>query len=197
MKYSNCLIEALKAKLKDPKNVKIFSIDKRISRSGKHIMWMNTTNNTISHATWLKEKSNPVWYEYKIKTISLETFQKLVVESAFRYYKNNKKKAIDFIKKWNIDIFNINGVQWTQAFYDEDPEWSTLPLKKDYDKLSKFFGKKIPIKVIQNSEIRIIYNFEDLEKLPEGYGYKYITPVDEDFTALRIWNRNQYFESIL
>lgn len=38
--YSNCLIEALKAKIRDPKNVKILFVSKRFTMSGRfHYFW--------------------------------------------------------------------------------------------------------------------------------------------------------------
>ena len=37
--YSNCLFEAIKAKIKDPKNVYIFRVPKRFSGGAIHFMW--------------------------------------------------------------------------------------------------------------------------------------------------------------
>lgn len=49
MMYSNCLIEALKAKLKDPKNVHIHLIPPAINNYNFHFYWINREENTVYH----------------------------------------------------------------------------------------------------------------------------------------------------
>lgn len=59
--YSNCLFEAIKAKIKDPKNVKIHYLEKRITGS-THFYWYNLSNTPkrgmydFTHKTKLKQK---------------------------------------------------------------------------------------------------------------------------------------------
>ena len=40
MNYSNCLAEALKAWIKDPKNVKIIYLPKKWNHGAKHFLWV-------------------------------------------------------------------------------------------------------------------------------------------------------------
>ena len=47
--YSNCLFEAIKAKIKDPKNVQIHLIPPSINNWNLHFYWINKSNQTIYH----------------------------------------------------------------------------------------------------------------------------------------------------
>ena len=40
MNYSNCLLEALKAWIKDPKNVKIIFLPKKWNSDRRHFLWI-------------------------------------------------------------------------------------------------------------------------------------------------------------
>lgn len=46
---SNCLFEAVKAKLKNPKNVKILYWTPAMNNGRWHFLWRNLKDNTISH----------------------------------------------------------------------------------------------------------------------------------------------------
>lgn len=46
--YSNCLFEALKAKIKDPKYVRIIRLPKEVNAGICHIMWIK--GDTVFHA---------------------------------------------------------------------------------------------------------------------------------------------------
>lgn len=47
--YSNCLFEAIKAKIKDPKNVKIHLIPPALNKYRFHIYWVNIKENRVYH----------------------------------------------------------------------------------------------------------------------------------------------------
>lgn len=38
--YSNCLVEAIKAKIKDPKAVRIIYLPKKWNNGARHFMWI-------------------------------------------------------------------------------------------------------------------------------------------------------------
>lgn len=194
---SNCLLEAVKAKIKNPKNVKIISIDKYISRGGRHFLWIDTEKQTVSHACWKTEKHNRIWYEAKVVTISLKDFQRFLVERAFRVYENDNKKALAYLKKWNIPFLDIAGVTSCPMISREDEIEPFEPTQKDYDILKDFFETDIPVKVLkedENEKLRITYiTFEELLKEPDGVRFKYVTPFDSDFKILKIWKMNKYF----
>lgn len=60
--FSNCLIEAVKAKLKDWKNVKIIFIPKKYNSSNTcHFLWKNNTTTDVFEFVSDKEKHNTIF----------------------------------------------------------------------------------------------------------------------------------------
>lgn len=47
--YSNCLIEAIKAKLKDPLNIKLGIIEPRINGGNLHFYWIDNKEKRVYH----------------------------------------------------------------------------------------------------------------------------------------------------
>ena len=58
--YSNCLFEAIKAKIKDPKNVYIFRVPKRFGGGAIHFMWYDGKKYYHSVMT---DRTNVKWYK--------------------------------------------------------------------------------------------------------------------------------------
>ena len=195
MKKSNCLLEAIKAKLADPKNIKLIKIDANISRGGTHFLWINKKENTVSHCCWSTEDHNRFWYSYKIITISLEDFQRFLVERANRVFENNNKDMLEFLKSWNIPFVKLDacGLGWQGICYSDDSFDRSVPSKEDYEYLTKFFKTKLPVKLLQNNAIRYITFEELLDPKLDGCRYRYVTPLDSDFKYLKIWKLNRFF----
>ena len=75
---SNCLFEAIKAKLKNPQNVRIIRLPKEIS-STAHFMWINKNN--VYHAYDYKHSKNHFLFDCKIKSIPYYVFESFILNS--------------------------------------------------------------------------------------------------------------------
>lgn len=196
--YSNCLIEAIRAKLKDPKNIQIISIDKRVSRGGRHFMWIDRKNQTVHHAGWKSEKHNRFWYDYKINTMSMLDFHRFLVERAFRIFEGNNPAAQRFLEKWKVPLIDWDGATCFQGICHDDTDefFNSVPSKEDYERLTEFFDAELPIKAIEEIEGKLTIRYitlEELLKLPDGARYRYVTPFDSDFKSLKIWEIGRWF----
>lgn len=181
---SNCLLEAVKAKIKNPKDVKIIALPGKIFGAHLHIMWIN--GEKVLHAFDLN--FNPetsklidrIWYTPSFKTNSVESFEAYVLDCLKR---KSKETKIKYSKKFGLKAYEISGVlDWATYFVDEDPEIANVPKKEDYEYLSRVFKGKILIKMIEDKQIKTV-TFEELLNNP-GASYKYTTPFDDDYTAV-------------
>lgn len=72
---SNCLIEAIKAKIKDPVNVHIHVLSPRLNDGELHIYWFDDKDNHIYHFTYLDENSCSLLFKGKISCHNVKIFE--------------------------------------------------------------------------------------------------------------------------
>ena len=189
---SNCLFEAIKAKLKNWNNIKIIPISKKIARGNcTHFIWYSKKNKTYSHFVWATEKHNSFYYEGKTVTISEKDFQRYIVERGIRLYNtDDNKKFFKFLKKWNIPFININGA--ANDFILMSRSFEQIPTKEEYDYLTDFFRKELPIKIVTTDNELKYTTFNKLIEMLDGTDYKFITPFDTEFRHSNIWESCQW-----
>lgn len=192
--YSNCLIEAIKAKIKDPKNIKILKVNRIVSGAGTHYMWYSVKDRTYSHFVWATEKHNRNWYKGKTVVIAEKDFQRHLVERAIRNFKYNFSQMHEFLSSWKIEFVDIPGAAENWVKYMEDSEneyFNNTITKENYAVLLGFFGKKLPIKILtKDSKVSVVSFEEFLEKKQDIEKYKIITPLDPDFRGMNIWENS-------
>lgn len=168
MIYSNCLLEALKAKIKDPRNVHIFCLPKEVNGGKLHFMWKkgdkiyhahkeirdnNENNKRFLFNTSLKEVSESIFKKWLLCNLAgsplIETYKdtfdlplkSLKAVQSYEYFSNDKRQII---------------------LYQEDYEWP----ESSYVEVKKFLKKEPQIKVIYLDSNQIcITTFKDLKKM--------------------------------
>lgn len=118
--YSNCLFEALKAKLKNWKNVKIFSIPKAFNQGHFHFFWLDKSTNTVNHFSALNEKHCNLLFKGKYKKVSLENFEYSILRlHRFVNYTGDKVKLA---KRLQLPSVNQPGYLDWEPFNTIEPE---------------------------------------------------------------------------
>lgn len=76
MKRSNCLLEAIKAKIKDPKRISIHMIPLKLNYNRLHFYWTDSENfyHYIS-----SNPRNVLWFEGVYKVYDSELFNKIMI----------------------------------------------------------------------------------------------------------------------
>ena len=180
MKYGNCLLAAIIAKLKDPKNIKIIYIPKKLNSGGNyrcHFLWENTKENKVFHYIPEADGVVPLFYKGKTKCLSSRAFQSLMYRSVLEYTQREHKK---YAKAFNVDFENelswhfieLEGLPrdvnlpkciimpYIQVLYGKHPDWKT---------------KMVPI--------------DQMSKLPKSsVAWRYQTPYTELFNYM--WNND-------
>jgi len=109
MKYSNCLIEALKAWIKDPKNVKIIYLPKKWNNDRRHFLWLK--NDKVYHYEALDKNNKKLFFKGTYKEQDLNTFE------AFILHRLGYKPSIDkkiVAKKLHLPSLKKEGfLNWT------------------------------------------------------------------------------------
>ena len=196
--YSNCLIEAIKAKIKDPKNVHIFLLPKHYGGGATHFMWYNTKNGKYYHSadtnpsklgtlkSWRKIKYT-LWHEHRIKEIDEEYFNAFILER-LKVQGFTVKKVKKAAKKMHLRILRI-----VQNYHNSNPNCEpTLPNINDVEFLRKTFRKEPQFKVVKfysryEREMAIM-TYDELIKCAVAdqmyINWKFIGIDDEEFTWL-------------
>lgn len=166
--YSNCLFEALKAKIKDPKNVHIIYLPKKWNRGNLHFYWIKGED--IFHYTNPKYNRTKILFKGTIKKENFETFEAFILRSLAVSKPFLSKEVV--AKKLRFSSTNKKG------FLD----WATYaPAFDDYDlpeenKISKL------IMVKNNSKEIKILKIKDFDK--DNYEFvqwKYISPYCQEY----------------
>ena len=174
MKYSNCLFEALKAKIKNP-NVKIFKAPKEINDCC-HFMWHD--DEFYYHAYNFKKTKNIFFYEYKTKKVSRIVFESFVLN--YLKFKSNSEKE---------RIGNICGLKITKHRSEWDWKIEGYPVEVDagfVDFYKKVTKKDLAFKVCENNKMEIV-DYKSLCEKEGEFEYKAVDIFDEDWERL---NRN-------
>ena len=72
---SNCLFEAIKAKIKDPQNITIHILSPKLNNGELHVYWFDKKDNHIYHYTYLDEDSCYFFFEGKISSHNIKLFE--------------------------------------------------------------------------------------------------------------------------
>ena len=174
MKYSNCLFEALKAKIKNSK-VKVFKAPKEINDCC-HFMWCD--NEFYYHAYNFKKTRNIVFYEYKTKRIPRHVFESFTLN----YLKFKSKEEKEKIGK-------VCGLKITKSHSEWDWKIEGCPIEVDakfVDFYKKVVKKDLLFKVCKNNKMEIV-DYETLSKKEGEFEYKAVDVFDDDWERL---NRN-------
>lgn len=182
--YSNCLFEAIKAKIKNPKYVHIFKVPKLMSKSN-HFMWFDGQNyyhSVALHPT----KYNDLFHKSKLKKVDEVTFNAF----ALQYIKNLSNKKIKKIeKKLCLRIRNIPE-NWINVIIEENYDnRSTLDFSY-VDFFEKVIKRPVLFKILINDTLQFI-NFESLQKLITkgiNFSFKVVDPLDPDFKVYKNYN---------
>ena len=189
--YSNCLFEAIKAKIKDPKNVKIVRLPKEVNGKCQHFMWLK--GEYVYHAFHKNpDDENNFWFEYKIKKVPLIIFQRWLLSTLI-----NKCLLEKYVDKFDLPLSHAKAIRSYEFFttdeecllYDENFDWSEADAV--YAEIKKFMKKEPQIKVIDVKEKTMsILSFEELKQLKGNFNYKFLTPYDEDFKSMYVFSSN-------
>lgn len=169
---SNCLIEAIKAKIKDPKNVRIIALKRAWNDGNLHFYWID--GNEVYHYEAPSSKA-PFLFKGETKHISLESFEAFTLKH-LAISKPNLDKSI-VAKKLRLPSVNMIGMlNW--EIYFPDGECFEKPVKNNLTKL-------VMVK-LNSSEIKIM-NIEDFEKENfECVYWKYLSPYCQEYKLFRL-----------
>lgn len=176
--YSNCFIEALRAKLKDPKNIKMFRIPKEVSDT-KHWMWFDSSRECYCHFS----ANKPRWYNHwfhKGKFVSRQekVFNKFAVSHLKGVSLERKKEIGEKLALKSLTYFSEN---WISV---EGNLEKVLPAYK-ISFLESTFKKKVLLKISFGGMLSIL-DYETFKSTYEkvknkSVKIKVISPLDGDF----------------
>lgn len=137
-KYSNCLLEAILAKLKNWKNVKILYIPRsfNIDHSSGHFVWTNKTldpsNSYYFEFCAKKKKHNRIWFEGAVSGTKRYEIERVLNLGLAR---NKKLRKIEKSFNMKFNVMKLDEMQrllgkcdWTIV----DPDYSPLPKATDF-----------------------------------------------------------------
>ena len=183
--YSNCLFEALKAKIKNPKHVHVFSVPRYAQNGQAHFMWYNDETGLVGHAFSHTTGCN-LLFRPTIKYVSVNVVQRWLLGLLGK----DEKRATKFAKRLNLPLLNVPGVL-SYKFFTTDPESFLYeeglePLDKaTYETVKRVLGVEPQIKIIDvNSRKMSITDFEGLKKSKGSIEWKFITPFDSTFKEI-------------
>mgnify|MGYP007069844428 CR=1 FL=1 len=171
--YGNCLLSAIKAKVKNPK-VHIIKVPKKAGGSCTHFMWFD--GEKYYHASG---DGFILWHKIKTKEISQEAFNSFILSDTRLLTTKEKEKIF---KKLYLKINGLNR-DWTTSRIDDQD----LPKEEDYNFLKKVLHKEPLLKVILfhdrfNRDFKIMKLSELLEvNKTVQVDWKWLGPLDEEF----------------
>lgn len=132
--YSNCLLEAVKAKLKDWKDIKIFYIPKKFNDTKCfHFMWKNTKTNETFDFKAEKALSSPLkllYFKGHIRKVSIQNYySKYMNNEVSKYLKSKyRKEELKIEKKYgytsensSLEFYNYWHEKWHYISDNETP----------------------------------------------------------------------------
>lgn len=188
MRLSNCLIEALKAKLKDPKHVQLIFIWPKLNHGRFHVMWVDRKQDKIFHAHFLnadKVSRFHILYQPDFKSKSFRAFQGWYATLLVNNY--GVEKAIKIFKKKNFPLINIKGVL---DYGENDSCLKAGPeLPKESDLEGMFLcGNYVVIVESKDGErsLRSMKTSEAVKYAAAGHEFlwKYVTPFDNNYGSV-------------
>ena len=180
--YSNCLFEALKAKIKDPKNVRIFFIPRKINHNEFHFMW--TDGKKVYHS-YNKNKAiclGKILFKPAIKSMDINIFQGWFLETS--YCRQGATNTAKYAKKLQLPTYNVKGFTDWAICNKEMPRWHKIP---SFDEINGIVNGKIFVKIAikdENEFGSIKYmSLSDAIELSKtaNFLWKYVTPYEPDY----------------
>ena len=173
--YSNCLFEAIKAKIKDPKNVMIIKLPKIATNRGH---WGWTDGEYFYHSYNTNRKwYNKWWHPSKTKKVEFAVFESFILK--YLRYQNIKTKR-KIIKNLHLRSNEFVSNKWTLVWVDEREKF--LPKKEIVDYLKKIQKGSVYFKVIENKIPKIV-SYEELLQIKGFFKWKIVSAFDEDWEA--------------
>lgn len=164
MKYSNCLIEAIKAKIRNPK-VKIIFLNKKENNGNRHFLWK--VDGKVFHYERLNDCGKSFLFNGTIKTQSEDTFEAFILKRlAFK-----KMDVLKYAKKFNLNSVNEPGfLDWVT--YCPDFDEYNLPKENKIAKL---------VLIINNDKIEV-KKISECNLGDESYiKWKYVSPYSSEW----------------
>ena len=182
--YSNCVFEAVIAKLKDPEHIRIILFKPHTISEVFHVGW--TDGEYFYHAYDHNFKSrNHFLYKPTVKKVPFIVFESWIRD-------NLKSKPIEFQKKMMKEC----GIHLIDIPYTDCSCWcwicdeSDLPKEEDVRYMEKVFRSKVFIKVVKQDEGMQVMTYEQIKQMritndEHLYGWRYVTPMDSaDYNGL-------------
>lgn len=184
MKYSNCLIEAVKAKLRDPEHIRIIMIRPHVVTKDCHFAW--TDGEYFYHAYGHNRKWwARYWYKPIIKKVPLIVFESFVCDKLKGEPIEYQKKVLKELGIHLADIPYTSCDRWCWLLGEKD-----LPKEEDVRYLEKLYRGKVFIKVVTVEKGMKVVTYEQLLKMKikngcKSSGWRYVTQMDTpDFQGL-------------
>lgn len=168
---SNCLFEALKAKLRNPKGVKMFKVPKELN-DNTHFMWRE--GDFYYHAYIKNYDKFHFLFDFKIKKIPAYVFESF---------------AIDLIQFQNEKIKRRVAKTTALKFAEMKNEWGwcivkyrskCLPKQSDLTYYEKVLRQPLKFKICQNGEMKTM-TLKEMKKIKDDFEWKFIGLFDPDF----------------
>lgn len=108
--YSNCLFEALKAKIKDPKNIKIHFIPLSLNKESVHFYWYDIKDQSVKQFTHkANECINYIFFKGEIGSYNINLFEGRLFSKMKGLGWSDEKQRAYAIKKgfFNQEPFSI------------------------------------------------------------------------------------------
>ena len=156
IKYSNCLLEAIKAKLKDWKNIKILFIPKRFNDENLcHFMWLNTSSNKLYDFKADKRITNLcklLLFRGTIRKTDFKNYYSNYMNSKITKFLKEKyrKEELKFEKKFGYVSQNSS-----LEFYDYWHEKWHFISDSEYPTLEDGFGDLIQVLIEDNDSLQL------------------------------------------
>lgn len=182
---SNCLIEALKARMSNP-NVTIFRVPRVMSKI-RHYMWFDGKDYAHFALTGTYKWYKALWFKGHFKKINEVVFNRFALQYLCFV---DVEERIKIGKKLRLKVVNVFSKDWqlcADFTDDEEPTdldgYANLPVKEDIDFLSKVTGTTVLIKVAKDKNLELL-TFDEVLKLKqnkETFSFKVLGPLDDDF----------------
>lgn len=170
--YSNCLLEAIKAKLRHPKTVHILYLPRKWNDGNLHFMWIK--DDCIYHYEALKSSAK-LFFKGKFKHQSLETFEAVILRHLARTRPKLKKEFV--AKRLHFRSVNQPGMLRWETYCPAFEQFN-VPKRTKLAKLLMVKSNNTEIKIIKVSD----FKKEDYEWAQ----WKYISPYCQEFNLFDV-----------
>lgn len=164
MKYGNCLMNALLAKIKNWKEIKIVFLSRKITGKQFHVVWINLKNNTVSHYVRNSKGGNLIWYKGRIKTVSKEVYDRFIA---------SRIKELLYVKEQMLHL------KYDTSNYVDTADWHTPKIDglPTYDKGLPFTKKNPQVLILKKRGSNIQAEIKKIDDIKDGkniVAYQYL-----------------------